>query len=229
MVGILTLPRTTIGKKVIMALTGLIWIGYLVMHMYGNLKIFNGAVYFNEYAHGLREMGAPIFGHGHLLWIARIIFIVSFLSHVWAAITLNRRNKESRNQKYAQHRKLKASPANLTMIWGGIAILLFVIYHLMHFTLGILVHPSFSQTDAYHNVVAGFQSYGGLPVIIYLIALIAVGFHLYHGIWSVFQTLGLNNKTYSSMLRMVAIVTSVIISVGYATVPIAVLLGYVEL
>ena len=229
MVGVMTLPQTTIGKKVIMALTGIIWIGYLLMHMYGNLKIFTGPEHFNEYAAGLRTLGAPIFGYAHLLWVARLVLIGSFVAHVWAALTLSKRNRESRIQSYVKHKKLRANSANLTMIYGGIALLLFVIYHLLHITFGVPgIHPSFEGHDAYHNVVAGFQSYFYIPAIIYILALVVVGMHLFHGTWSMFQTLGLNNKTYSRMIRILAWAMAILIPVGFALVPLAVMFGIVS-
>ena len=229
MVGVLTLPQTTIGKKVIMALSGIIWLGYLVLHMYGNLKIFGGQEHFNEYATGLRTLGAPIFGYAHLLWVARLVLIASFVAHVWAALTLSKRNRESRTARYVKHKKLRANSANLTMIYGGIALLLFVIYHLLHITFGVAgIHPSFEGHDAYHNVVSGFQSYFFIPAIIYILAMVVVGMHLFHGTWSMFQTLGLNNKTYSGMIRILAWVLAILIPVGFALVPLAVMFGIVS-
>jgi len=228
MVGILHFPNTTIGKKVIMALSGLIWIGFIAGHMFGNLKIFLGAEHFDHYAHGLRTLGEPILAYGQALWMVRIVFIVSIVAHVWAAITLTQRNGQARSSKYTQHRKLNANNAQLTMIYGGVAMLLFIIYHLMHFTIGVPgIHPDFQAESAYHNVVVGFQSHFYIPVVIYLIALSALALHLYHGTWSMFQTLGFNNKTYSGGLRTIAVLMAVVIPLGFAAVPIAVVLGIV--
>ncbi len=229
MVGVMHFPRTTIGKKVIMALSGAVWVGYLAAHMFGNLKIYTGAAHFNEYAEGLRTLGAPILGYGQALWLFRIIIIFAFVSHVWAAFTLKQLNRQARSEGYAEHRKLKASYATLTMIYGGVAILFFVIYHLMHFTFGTpVVHPDFQAHDAYHNVVVGFSSYGYFPAIIYLIALVFLGFHLYHGTWSMFQTLGLNNKTYDQGLRGLAWLAALVITLGFATVPLGILFGIIS-
>ncbi len=226
---VLKFHHSTIGKKVIMAVTGLIWIGYLLGHMYGNLKLFTGPEHFNEYAHGLRTLGAPVFGYAHLLTIVRIGLIVSFFAHVWAAITLGVRNRSARSTSYIQHKKLRTTQVSLTMIYGGVAVLLFVLYHLLHITLGVPgVHPNFDGSDAYHNVVYGFQSQGYIPVVIYLLALVTVGLHLFHGTWSVFQTLGLINKSYSPALRIVAIALALIIPLGFASVPIAIMLGFVS-
>lgn len=226
MVGVMSFPKTTIGKKVIMALTGAIWIGFVAGHMFGNLKIYTGAEHFNEYAEGLRTFGAPILAYGQFLWLARIVLILALVSHVWAAITLKQRNMVARPSGYALHRKQKASTATLTMVYGGITILLFVIYHLLHFTLGAPgIHPNFKSHNAYHNVVIGFQSPFYIPVAIYMIALVALAFHLYHGTWSMFQTIGLNNKTYDSGIRILAWAVAILIPLGFATVPLGVLLG----
>jgi succinate dehydrogenase / fumarate reductase cytochrome b subunit len=225
MVGVMKLHQTTIGKKVIMAITGLIWIGFVAGHMFGNLKVYTGAEHFNEYAEGLRTLGAPILGHSQGLWVVRLIIIAAVALHVWAALTLNARNKSARPVKYTQHRKLRGDAATLTMIYGGIAIGLFILFHLMHFTWGVLVHPDFRATDAYHNVIVGFQSYGYVPVIIYLIALVALAFHLYHGTWSMFQTIGLNNKNYDKLLHGLAWLAAIVIPVGFATVPLGVIFG----
>ena len=227
--GVLALHRTTIGKKVIMAVTGLVWIGFVTFHMYGNLKVFGGPEYFNAYAEGLRSIGAPIFGHSHLLWMARLVLIGSVVLHVWAALTLYQRNTHTRPAKYTRHKKLQANYATLTMIYGGVFILLFLIFHLMHFTWGVPgIHPNFICDDAYHNVVVGFQSYAYIPSIIYLVAMVFLALHLYHGTWSMFQTLGLNNKTYTKMIQALALIVAIVVPVGFAIVPISVMIGLVS-
>ena len=226
-IGVLTFHRTTIGKKVIMAVTGLIWIGYVVAHMYGNLKVFEGPEHFNAYAEGLRELGAPILGFGQFLWVARLVLILAIGLHVWAAITLTLLDRNSRPTGYTAHKKLASSRAGLTMIYGGVALLLFMIYHLFHLTIGApLVHSSFIAGDVYHNVVAGFQPI--LVTIIYLIALIALALHLYHGTWSMFQTVGLNNKEYTKAIRVLAWLVAIVVPVGFALVPISVMVGVIS-
>jgi succinate dehydrogenase / fumarate reductase cytochrome b subunit len=229
MVGVLTLHRTTIGKKVIMAVTGLIWIGFLAGHMYGNLKAFGGPEYFNAYAEGLRTFGEPIFGHAHLLWLARLGLYTALVLHVWSFWQLYQRNEASREINYVVHRKVQADPAALTMRWGGVFILLFIIYHLMHFTFGVPgVHPDFIWEDAYHNLVAGFRSYWYIPSIVYILGMIALGFHLYHGAWSLFQTLGLNSRTYTKLIRGLAWVLAIVLPLGFIAVPVAVMLGIIS-
>jgi succinate dehydrogenase / fumarate reductase cytochrome b subunit len=228
-VGVLSLYRTSIGKKVIMAVTGLIGIGYVIMHMYGNLKAFLGMAYFNHYAEGLRELGAPVFGHAHLLWIARLVLLGAVVLHVWAAWSLYQDAERARSTKYAKHVKLQANPAALYMRVGGVILFVFIILHLMHFTWGVPgVHPDFRWDDAYHNLVAGFKSYFYLPAIFYLVAMVALGFHLYHGAWSMFQTLGLNNHTYTQPLRLLSLALAIIIAGGFALIPLAIMFGIIS-
>lgn len=233
-IGVLRLYQSTIGKKVIMAITGLIWIGFVVMHMYGNLKVFGffggGPEYFNEYAEGLREFGHPILGPRHFLIIFRLLLIFALVSHVWAFFTLTQQSRSARPTGYGRHRTLSTSPASLYIRWGGVAILLFIIFHLAHFTWypPASVNPAYIPGDAYHNLVSGFQMWGGAVTIIYFIALIALAMHLYHGTWSMFQTLGLNNKTYTTFIRILAILVAVFIPLGFALVPISILFGFIS-
>jgi succinate dehydrogenase / fumarate reductase, cytochrome b subunit len=220
------LYRSSIGKKALMALTGLIWIGYVVLHMYGNLKVFQGGEHFNEYAEGLRYLGAPIFGYLHLLTIARIVLVAAILVHIWAAWSLFVMAREARPASYASRRVVQANYASVTMRYGGVVILLFVIFHLAHLTWGISpVHPDYVRGDAYHNLLIGFRS---LPVvIIYLVAVAALALHLYHGTWSMFQTLGLNDSTWDTAYRVLAVLLAIVVPVGFAVVPLAILFGFI--
>lgn len=227
-VNLLTILQTSIGKKVLMAVTGLIWIGFLFMHMYGNTKVFFGPVYFNEYAEGLRELGHPIFGHLHLLTLMRLGMTAAFIIHVYLQFVLYRQNSASRGTAYSVHKKVQASPFALTMRYGGMAIFFFVLFHLSDLTWGVsAVHSGFVPGDAYHNLTMSFQS--PLKVAFYLIALAALAMHLYHGTWSMFQTLGINTKRSTPMLRLAALGLAIIIPVGFAVVPISVLWGIVPL
>lgn len=227
-VGISTLYRSSIGRKVIMAVTGLIWIGFVVFHMYGNTKIFAGRTYFNEYAHGLRELGAPLFGHLHLLTLMRGALVVAIVAHVWAAYTLAQQARAARPVGYAVQKSEKSTFASQYIRWGGIAILFFIIYHLAHFTWGVpVVHGNFIHGDPYSNVVNGFQSVPN--VFLYLVAVTALGLHLYHGVWSMCQTLGFNSKEASPIIRLISFAIGVLIPVGFAAVPISILFGWVEL
>ena len=219
--------RSSIGKKALMALTGLIWIGYVVAHMYGNLKAFQGSEHFNEYAEALRYLGAPIFGYLHLLTVARIVLVAAILVHIWAAWSLFVMARDARPTSYASRRVVQANYASVTMRYGGVVILLFVIFHLAHLTWGINpVHPDYIRGDAYHNLVVGFRS---LPVvIIYLIAVAALALHLYHGTWSMFQTLGLNDGNWDGALRALALLLAIVVPVGFAVVPLAVQFGIIN-
>lgn len=221
------LYQSSIGKKAIMAVTGAIWIGYVIMHMYGNLKAFQGSAYFNAYAEGLREIGHPIFGHLHLLTLARVILLVAILLHVWSALTLTRQARRARPSKYAVKSRVQANYASLTMRWGGVAILLFLLYHLAQLTWGLpFIKSDFIRGDPYFNLVSSFQS--PFVVAIYLLALVALGFHLYHGTWSMFQTLGINNRSYDRTIRYIAVALAILVSVGFAVVPISVMLGVIS-
>lgn len=225
--GIFNLPRTTIGKKVIMAVTGLIWIGYVLGHLYGNIKIFFGPEYFNTYAEGLRVLGEPLLGHGHFLFVARIVLIGALLAHIWAATALTIRAKEARPVRYTLKETVQASVASRYMRWGGIMILIFIIYHLAHLTWGVPgMMETFERGDPYANVVTGFQS--SFAIFFYLLGLTALGFHLYHGTWSMFHTLGLNNRTYTGLLRLLALAMAVLVPLGFATIPLGVMFGFVS-
>jgi len=211
-----------------MAVTGAIWVGFLVFHMYGNLKVFGGADYFNAYSDGLRHIGAPIFGAFHLLWVVRIVLIVAVVLHVWSAIDLTQAARRARPQKYVLKKNIHADYAAVTIRYGGAVIFFFLLYHLAQFTWGIRgFHPDFIPGNAYHNLVIGFQN--PLNVLLYLIALVVVGLHLYHGTWSMFQTLGFNNQKYDNSLRNLALALGVLIPLGFALTPLAVLFGVITL
>lgn len=237
-IGILRLTQTSIGKKVIMAVTGLIGVGFVAFHMYGNLKVFgfmtgpeyaNAEVHFNAYAEILRTFGEPVFGYTHLLWIARLVLIGSVALHVWAAYSLWLESHEARSTKYVKHKKLKTTFASSYIRIGGTILLVFIIFHLAHFTWGIPgIHPDFIPGEAYHNLVTGFQAYGYAPAIFYILVMIVLGLHLYHGIWSMFQTLGLNNKNYTQALRLLAVLVSIVVTIGFIAVPLAVIVGIVS-
>jgi succinate dehydrogenase / fumarate reductase, cytochrome b subunit len=225
----INLYRTSIGKKVVMAITGVIGIGFVILHMYGNLKVFVGPEYFNAYSEGLRGLGAPIFGHTHLLWIGRLVLLAAVVLHVWAAWSLYLESRQARGINYNKHSPVQASVASLYIRVGGVILLIFVIFHLMHFTWGVPgIHPDFSQTDVYRNVVVGLQSYGYLPAIFYLLAMAALGFHLYHGTASLFQTLGLSSQSHPQPLRALSLCLAIIVAVGFALVPLAVIFGFIS-
>jgi succinate dehydrogenase / fumarate reductase cytochrome b subunit len=183
-----------------------------------------GAEEFNHYAEGLRTFGSPFFARGQLLWLLRIGLIVAVLIHIWAAVSLTLQSRRARKVRYRQTESLAFSYASKTMVWGGLTILAFVVFHLLHLTFGT-VHPDFVPGDAYSNFVVGFQSW---PVsIAYIVAMVPLGFHLYHGTWSAFQTMGANNPRYNPVRRPVALTIAILIAAGNALFPIAVLSGIV--
>ena len=223
--GLLSLWQSTIGKKYVMAITGLIWFGYLILHLWGNLKIYAGPQFLNDYGGFLRTAGEPLFGYSQLLWLFRVILIPAFVIHIIAAIQLKTRDVTSRPHGYAVRKNLESTLASRTMIWGGIFILLFVIYHVLDFTFGT-VNPNFEEGNIYHNVVASFRLW---PVaLFYVAAMIAVGLHLFHGIWSMFQTLGLNTARSNRLIRNVATLFALLLTVGNMSIPLAVLTGFVR-
>jgi succinate dehydrogenase cytochrome b subunit len=223
--GLMSLWRSTIGKKYVMAITGLIWFGYLIVHLWGNLKIYAGPQYLNAYGGFLRSVGEPFFGAQQLLWLARIILIPAFVVHIWSAIELKGRDMASRPQGYSMRRNLESTIASRTMLWGGLFILLFVIYHVLDFTFGT-VNPDFREGDIYHNVIASFRVW---PVtVFYVLAMIAVGLHLFHGIWSSFQTLGWNTTRTNRLVRNFATFAAVLLTIGNISIPLAVLTGIVK-
>lgn len=238
MTGVLTLYRTSVGKKVIMALTGFILVGFVVFHMYGNLKMYQGPAVFNEYAAGLRELGHPVFGHEHLLWVARVVLLGSVVAHIWAATTLTLQSRKSAaayavsgTQRYGE-KKRQTGYAAYTMRFGGLLIFLFIVYHILHLTFGAVgyapgayQHPHNGEYQVYNNVVLGFQN----PMIVafYVVTMVFLGLHLFHGVWSMFQTLGLNNSKYTGLLRGLAVLVALAVVVGNISFPVAVLAGVV--
>lgn len=221
-----SLWSSTVGKKIMMAVTGVILIGFVVGHMIGNLKVFQGPEAFNHYAEGLRTFGDPFFGRGQLLWIIRLVLLAAVTIHIVAAVQLVTRSKAARSVGYAKYeRGMAFSYASRTMAWGGFIILAFVVYHLLHLTLGN-VHPDFVHGDAYHNFVTGFHS---VPVsLAYMAAMIPLGFHLYHGFWSMLQTLGATNPKWNHIRRPIAAALALIVVLGNISFPVAVLAGLVR-
>lgn len=222
---LVSLSRSLIGKKIIMAATGLVLFLFVVGHMLGNLKVFEGPQKFNAYAEGLRVMGAPFFGRGHLLWTTRIALLVSVLAHLWAALVVTRASWQARPVGYRRLETGETTYAARTMRWGGVIILLYVIYHLLDLTFGS-VNPDFIPGDVYHNLVVSFAR---VPVsVAYMVAVVAVALHVYHGLWSALQTLGLNRPPTSGWRRGVAGTVAVLLAGGYLAIPVAVLAGAVR-
>lgn len=220
----LSLWDSTVGKKIVMAVTGLILIGFVLLHAIGNLKVYEGRVAFNHYATGLRSFGAPFLAYGQALWIARIILIIAVILHIWAATVLYFRAKKMRSVGYRKYDYIGFAYASRTMAWGGLIILAFVVFHLMDLTFGT-VNPAFRHSDPYHNFVTTFSRW---PVsLAYIVAMIPLGFHLYHGFWSMLQTLGANNPRYNAYRRPIAAVLALAIILINISFPLAVLTGIV--
>jgi len=213
--------RSTIGKKVVMALTGIVGLGYLVGHVSGNLLVFRGAQAINDYAHFLHT--SPV-----ILWGTRAILIVSVLLHIDCALKLTLRNVAARPQAYAKKTNIQAGWGARTMRVSALILLGFIVIHIAHLTFGAKAFDTdFAEGDAYGNVVRGFQQkwLSGF----YLLAMLAVGLHLAHGIWSTVQTLGLSHPSRNRLVREAAIVVTVILVGGFSLIPIAVLMGKLTL
>lgn len=221
----LTLTRTLVGKKVLMAVTGVVLLAFLLGHMLGNLKVFQGPEHFNAYAEGLRTVGAPFFGYAWLLWLVRIVLLPALLLHIWAAVGVTRASWDARPTGYHVHEPVATTYAARTMRWGGVIIFLYVGYHLLDLTFGA-TNPAFHPGDAYGNLVASFRR---VPVALaYIGANVVVGLHVYHGLWSAFQTLGLHRHDVERWRRGAAAVVAGLLTAGYVAVPIAVILGGVR-
>jgi succinate dehydrogenase / fumarate reductase cytochrome b subunit len=214
----LTFYSTSIGKKVVMAITGLILYGFVIGHMLGNLQVFIGAGQMNQYAAMLKANSA-------LLWGVRLVLLATVILHIVAATQLTRMSQRSRPEGYYYKDVIQADYAARTMRWSGLIIAVFVIYHLLHFTVGT-VHPQFDAHDVYRNVISGFRVW---PVsLFYTIAMVALAFHLWHGVWSMFQTLGLINPKSDKIIRRLAAIATLAIVVGFISIPMAVLAGFIS-
>jgi succinate dehydrogenase / fumarate reductase cytochrome b subunit len=219
--------RSTIALKLLMAVSGLLFVGFVLAHMYGNLKAFAGHDAFNEYAHHLRELGEPMLPHEGALWILRLGLILSLVVHVAAGVALWRRAGRARSTKYVMKKNTGATRASLMMRWGGVTILVFLVWHLLNFTV-VKINPAGGATnDPYNLMVDTFDLWW--MTLIYLVAMLALGAHLHHGIWSAAQTLGWTGTAAARQrAKTVAFVTALIISVGFSLVPLAVLAGIIK-
>jgi succinate dehydrogenase / fumarate reductase cytochrome b subunit len=221
--------RSAIGKKAVMAITGVILFGWIFAHMAGNLKLFLGSEALNHYAEWLRDLGAPIFPHESVLWITRVLLILAVVFHIHAAYMLTVMNAKARPIGYADRDFVKGTYAARTMRWGGVIILLFVFYHLAHLTFGGNVAPParFIHGDVYHNVVSGFQIWW--VAAIYILANLALGLHLYHGLWAMFSSLGMTNPRFELWRRTFATLFAAVITAANISFPLSVLTGFVHL
>ena len=225
-VWVLEFYSSAIGKKAVMAVTGIILLGFVLVHMIGNLKIYQDAEHMNAYGEYLRTIGEPILPHTGFLWILRSVLILAFALHIHAAFSLTVMNRRARPQGYRGGRSYAAANyAARTMRWSGIIVGFFLIYHLMDLTWGV-GGADFERGEPYQNLVNSFQRE---PVaIVYIIANILLGIHIFHGAWSLFQSLGWNNPRFNLWRRYFAVAFAAVIVVGNISFPIAVMTGIVE-
>ncbi|HLU60383.1 MAG TPA: succinate dehydrogenase cytochrome b subunit [Pseudonocardia sp.] len=218
--------RTSIQLKYVMAVTGAVMLLYLVAHMLGNLKIFFGAEAIDTYAAWLREVGEPALPREGLLWLVRVVLALSLVGHVASAVILTRRAHRARPVRYAHRRPVHGSYAARTMRWGGVIIALFAVYHLLDLTAGTL-NPHGVHGEVHANVVADFAPERWYVTLAYTLAVVAVGFHVRHGVWSALQTFGRSNAATERALKGVALAVAVVLVAGFLSVPFAVLTGLV--
>jgi succinate dehydrogenase / fumarate reductase cytochrome b subunit len=207
--------RSHVGRKALMAVTGLVLAVYVLVHMLANLQAFEGATRLDHYAAQLRVFPA-------LLWTARGVLLVAVVVHVVAGLELWAEHRRARPVGYRDFNPTASTPASRTMIWSGLLILGFVVYHLLDLTFGV-ANPDYRPGEVFHNVVVSFGR--GAAVLFYVVAVAGLGFHLWHGLWSMFQSLGVASRAFTPGIRRAAAVLATVIAVGFAAVPLAVLFG----
>ena len=223
-----TLWDTVIGKKIVMAITGVVLILFVIGHMIGNLKIFAGSNAIDTYARFLREAGTPELSYGQLLWVVRIVLLACVALHITAAVQLTQISRAARPIGYGVKREIETTWAARTMRWGGVLLVAFVIFHLLHLTGGAVgFRPGqFKDLAVYQNVLAAFAVW---PVaVFYVVAMGALCLHLSHGIWSMLQTLGWNTARNEAQLRVLSRLIGIVVFVGFASVPVAVLAAWLH-
>jgi succinate dehydrogenase / fumarate reductase cytochrome b subunit len=231
--------RSAVGKKAVMAVSGIILFGFVLVHMIGNLHLYEGShevvvdgqkqmvPYINEYGNFLRHVGEPAVPPTAALWIARFVLLAAVLLHIWAAWQVTLLNRDARPRRYEHKQVVHTTYAARTMRWGGVIVLLFVIFHLLNLTTGT-VHPGgpFIEGDVRSNMVTGFSVW--YVSLFYIVAQVALGFHLYHGLWSMFQSLGWNHPRFNPWRKAFAHVFAWIITLGNISFPLAVFSGLVR-
>ena len=211
--------HSSVGKKVVMAVTGLILVAYLITHVLANLLVFDGPERINRYA-------ALLHSSGGALWGARLVLLAAALLHIVAAVQLTVRSRAARPSPYASGREPQVSTlAARTIRWGGAIILVFLVYHILHFTTGT-AHPDFVELNPHHNVTTGFRN----PLVagVYLLAMAVVGLHLYHGVWSSGRSLGLSQPAPQPLRRRLALVLALFIWLGFTAIVVAGFLGMIR-
>ena len=211
---------STNGQKAVMAITGAILLLFVIGHMLGNLQVFEGPDKLNAYGRFLHDIP-------EILWAVRAVLLASVVLHIWSSVKLAARKLKARPVSYSKRENIASTYASRTMYWSGPIILAFVIYHLLHLTAGI-VHPGFDfvEGDVYHNVVAGFQVW--YVSAWYIFSMLLLGFHIRHGAWSMFQSVGINHPRHTPILKKAAAALAVIIVLGYISIPLSIVLGLVK-
>ena len=220
--------HTMIGKKVVMAVTGLLLILFVLAHMAGNLKIFSGPEEINAYSRFLREVGGPELAYGQLLWAVRIVLLLCVALHITAAVQLSRMSLNARPVEYSVKRNVETTFAARMMRSGGVLLAVFIVFHLLHLTGGVVgFRPGqFEHLAVYQNVVAGFAVW---PVaLFYIVATGALCLHLYHGIWSMMQTLGWSTARNQGKQKIVARAIAILVFLGFSSVPVTVWAGWLH-
>lgn len=222
---VLTLYSTTIGKKVVMAVTGILLVGFVLGHMIGNLKLYlpahEGVPALDHYAEGLRNIGDPFLPPSYFLWIVRAVLLVAVGLHIWSAISLKLQSNAARPIGYQKSAYEESTIASRTMIWGGVLLAAFIVFHILHLTVGS-VSPGFTfeHGKVFANVTGAFQNVG--VAAFYVVAMIALAMHLYHGVWSMLQTLGANHPRYNSWRKKLALAIAILVAIGNISFPVAV-------
>jgi succinate dehydrogenase / fumarate reductase cytochrome b subunit len=209
-----TFFASTVGKKIVMAVSGLIMVGFVILHMAGNLQVFEGANRLNSYSAFLHGPA------GEALWVLRAILIVALVAHVLSAYQLTVLDRAARSVPYVKRELQAATVASRTMRVGGVVLLVFIVLHILHFTTLTLQPAALAEGDVYGNVIASFRIWW--VTLLYVIAMIALAYHLYHGLWSSPRTLGVERGRLDPFRRPVAIALTIIVWAGFTVVPVAV-------
>ena len=209
-----------VGKKVVMGVTGVIGIGFVILHSLGNLLIFQGSTALNAYSHFLKSSA-------ELLWALRTLLIVAVVLHVIAAFQLTRQSRAARPTGYVKHEAQAATLASRTMRWGGVLILIFIVLHILHFTTGT-IRPAgvFSHEDVYSNVVRSFRIWW--VALFYVVAMVALGFHLFHGAWSSMRSIGVSPPSPHPLHHRLSLLIAIFVWAAFTAVPVAVFTGFVR-
>lgn len=217
------LYEAPVGKKAVMAVTGVVLFGFVLGHMAGNLQVFLPAG--SDGRHPLDVYGETLHNNAPLLWGTRLTLLAAVIGHIVSAIQLARLRDAARPSRYVKHTPIQSTYASRTMYWSGPILALFLIYHLLHFTTG-QAHPSFQYLHVYDNVVKGFSVW--YVSVFYIVAMAMLCLHLYHGVWSMFQSLGFSHPRYTPRLKLAAKAFATIVAVGNISIPLSVLLGIVK-